>query len=109
MGDQADNIPGVPKIGKVFAVKHMTAAGWDLDKVEHAGIRQHREQVDLYLKLVDLRTQWEGSIAADLLPTIPLFRPTSPGPDDAWRALWTFLEDLQLRQFQRQLMAGELW
>jgi DNA polymerase-1 len=106
-GDASDNIPGVPKIGRKFAVKHLSAAGWDLDKVEHQGIQEHREQVGLYLQLVNLRSPWENSITH--LPTIPLFMPTQPGPDGYWRALWGFLDDLQLRQFQRQLMAGELW
>ncbi|MEU9405635.1 5'-3' exonuclease H3TH domain-containing protein [Streptomyces sp. NPDC048281] len=106
-GDQVDNIPGVPKIGPKFAVKHLAAAGWDLDKVAHQGIKDHREKIGLYLQLVNLRAPWETS-STDL-PTIPLFRPTDPGPDAAWRTLWAFLDDLQLRQFQRQLLAGELW
>jgi DNA polymerase-1 len=106
-GDQADNIPGVPKIGKKFAVKHMAAAGWNVNEVEHPGIKAHLEQAHLYHQLVNLRNPWENSTTD--LPRIPLFMPTQPGPDNAWRSFWSFLDDLQLRQFQRQLLAGELW
>ncbi|MGA5598439.1 5'-3' exonuclease [Streptomyces cellulosae] len=106
-GDASDNIPGVPKIGLKFAVKHMAAAGWNIHEVDHPGIQAHLEDAHLFHQLVNLRTPWENS-ATDL-PRIPLFMPVRPGPDDAWRSLWQFLDDLQLRQFQRQLMSLELW
>lgn len=106
-GDASDNIPGVPKIGLKFAVKHMAAAGWDINKVDHLGIQEHLEQAHLFHQLVNLRSPWENGTTD--LPRIPLFMPTQPGPDDAWRSLWAFLDDLQLRQFQSQLMTGQLW
>jgi DNA polymerase-1 len=106
-GDAIDNIPGVPGIGKVKAVKHMSAAGWNVNAVDHQDIKAHLEQAHLYHQLVNLRNPWENSTTN--LPRIPLFMPTQPGPDDAWRNLWAFLDDLQLRQFQRQLMDGQLW
>jgi hypothetical protein len=35
--------------------------------------------------------------------------PVTPGPDAAWQALWKFLNQLQLREIERRLLAGELW
>jgi hypothetical protein len=45
-----------------------------------------------------------------MIPTGPgPFMPVTPGPDAAWQALWAFLNRYQLREIERQLMAGELW
>jgi DNA polymerase-1 len=107
-GDTSDGIPGVRGIGPKFALKHLTAAGWDLDAIEHKDIAEAREkgEIAIYRKLVDLRdppyeTAPDGSISP--------FMPVTPGPDAAWQALWKFLNQLQLREIERRLLAGELW
>jgi len=107
IGDSADNIPGVRGIGKKFALKHLTAAGWNLDKVEHASIATARDngEIAVYRQLVDLRDVPYRMITTGISP----FMPVTPGPDSAWRSLWTFLSQYQLRDIERRLMAGELW
>lgn len=107
-GDTSDNIPGVRGIGKKFAVKHLTAAGWDLAAVEHPTIAEARDkgEIAIYRQLVDLRDPpYESYPNGSISP----FTPVTPGPDAAWRALWQFLSDLQMREIERRLLAGELW
>lgn len=106
-GDGSDGIPGVKGIGPKFAIKHLAAAGWDLAAVEHSGIAEARDNGEIakWRTLVDLR-----EVPYEMIPTgVGPFMPVNPGPDAAWNALWEFLERYQLRQFQRQLLAGELW
>lgn len=106
-GDASDGIPGVKGIGDVYALKHLTAAGWDLGAVEHPAIIEAREkgEIAVYRQLVDLR-----DVPYEMIPTGPgPFMPVTPGPDAAWQALWAFLNRYQLREIERQLMAGELW
>ncbi|MFH8483116.1 hypothetical protein [Streptomyces sp. NPDC018055] len=106
-GDTSDNIPGVRKIGPKFALKHLAAAGWDLDRVEHPGIAEARDkgEIAVYRQLVDLRDP-----PYTLIPTgISPFMPVTPGPDAAWRDLWKLLSELQMRDIERRLLAGELW
>jgi DNA polymerase I len=103
-GDDADNIPGVRGIGPKRAVQHMTSAGWDLDAVTHPAIVQQRADIDLYLRLVDLRNGFHYQV-----PTISPFMPTTPGPGPEWRALAAFLDRYSLRVLARRLGARELW
>jgi DNA polymerase-1 len=106
-GDATDGIPGVKGIGDVYALKHLTAADWDLDSVEHQAIAEARDkgEIAVYRQLVDLR-----DAPYEIIPTGPgPFMPVTPGTDAAWQALWKFLNELQLRDIQRRLMAGELW
>lgn len=106
-GDASDGIPGVKGIGPKFAIKHMTAAGWDLAAIEHPGIAEARDNGDIarWRTLVDLR-----DVPYEMIPTgVGPFIPVTPGHDAAWKDLWEFLERYQLHQFQRQLLAGELW
>lgn len=108
IGDTSDNIPGVRGIGKKFAVKHLTAAGWDLAAVEHKDIAAARDkgEIEIYRQLVDLRDPpYESHPDGIISP----FMPVTPGPDAAWQTLWQFLNELQLRDVERRLLAGELW
>lgn len=104
-GDSSDNIPGVSRIGMKTAVKHLSAAGWDLTAVEHPGIVAAREDgsVAVYRQLVDLR---ETTLA---VPPIPPLSLTTPGPDQDWRALAGFLARYQLKDLERRMIAGDLW
>lgn len=104
-GDSSDNIPGVRGVGMITAVKHLSAAGWDLEKVEHKGIAEAREngQADIYRQLVDLR---EATVP---VPPVPPLCLTSPGHDKAWRALGEFLSRYQLRDLSGRMLAGDLW
>jgi DNA polymerase-1 len=107
VGDAADNIPGVKGIGEVKAIKHLSAAGWDLAAVEHPPIAMARDlgEIARWRMLVDLR-----DVPYEMIPTGPgPFMPVTPGPDAAWQTLWKWLDDLQLRDIQRRLLAGELW
>lgn len=106
-GDTSDNIPGVPRIGVKFAVKHLSAAGWNLDEVEHEGIQAHREQIALYRQLVDLREVI--SYRMPHLPQLAPFMPTTPGPDKAWQDLYGFLSGYGMTRTITRLASGELW
>lgn len=106
-GDASDNIPGVPGIGVKFAVKHLSAAGWDLDKVTHKGIQAHRKEIATYLQLIDLRQPQET--LDHVLPHPPPFMPTSPGPDKAWQDLYAFLSGYGMTRTITRLASGELW
>ncbi|MFJ4902836.1 hypothetical protein [Streptomyces sp. NPDC088727] len=106
-GDSSDNIPGVPQIGVKFAVKHLSAAGWDLDKVTHKGIQDHRAEIALYYRLVDLREP--NSILDRAITTPPPFMPTRPGPDKWWRDLHGFLSKHGMARTITRLASGELW
>lgn len=106
-GDGSDGIPGVKGIGPKFALKHLTAAGWDLAAVEHPGIAEARDNGEIakWRTLVDLR-----DVPYEMIPTgVGPFMPVTPGPDAAWRALWAFLDRYQLREIEQRLLAGQLW
>ncbi|THA72439.1 hypothetical protein E6R60_26255 [Streptomyces sp. A0642] len=104
-GDTSDNIPGVPRIGMKTAVKHLAAAGWDLDAVTHQGIQDHRAEIAVYQQLVDLRSNG----MQPQVQRIPFFMPTVPGPDSAWRKLHAFCEHHGLRRIGAQLASRQLW
>jgi DNA polymerase-1 len=107
-GDASDGIPGVKGIGDVKALKHLTAAGWDLAAVDHPPIAEARDngEIAIYRQLVDLRDPpYETAPDGRISP----FMPVTPGPDAAWQALWAFLNRYQLRDIERRLLAGELW
>lgn len=106
-GDTSDNIPGVPRIAMKFAVKHLSAAGWDLDKVEHKGIQAHRDQIALYRQLVDLRVPMDSIDST--IPIPPPFMPTMPGSGQPWQQLYTFLSDYGMTRTIARLVSKQLW
>ncbi len=103
IGDRADNIPGVPTFGTVRAAKHLRAAGWDLDSVDHPKAVAHREQTSINLALIDLRTP-----RALELPPVPAFWPLTPG-ERFWPELADFLARHQLTDLSGRLALGRLW
>jgi DNA polymerase-1 len=107
-GDASDGIPGVRGIGPKFALKHLSATGWNMAAIEHPAISKARDkgEIDIYRQLVDLRDPPYEMAANGIISP---FMPVTPGPDAAWRALWKFLNELQLRDIERRLLAGELW
>lgn len=105
-GDPADNIPGVKGIGKKFALKHLTAAGWDLDAVTHPNIAEARDNgsIEIYRQLVDLRDGLQVPV-----PALSPFMPVTAGPDLHWDRLAHFVTHYGLRDIGNRLVAGELW
>ncbi|MFF7198205.1 hypothetical protein ACFZAM_31415 [Streptomyces sp. NPDC008079] len=102
-GDTSDNIPGVPGIGMVKAVKILSGAAWRLDGVTHAAVVAHRAEIDVYRQLVDLR-----DVRLDL-PQIPPFMPTTVGPDRDWVRLHEFLSSHALQRLTNRLNSGRMW
>ncbi|WP_428957801.1 5'-3' exonuclease [Streptomyces sp. cg35] len=104
VGDGSDNIPGARGIGEKRAIQHLSDAGWNLDAVTYPAIVSQRADIDLFLKLVDLRNGTHYPV-----PTTSPFMPVRPGPGPEWQTLHAFLQQHGLRELTRRLTAGELW
>lgn len=103
-GDASDGIPGIPRFGMKTAVKHLTAAGWDVTAITHPSLTMDRlSDVAIFRQLVDLR-----DVVLDLPPVGP-FMPTNPGPDADWARLHHFVTTHGLKVLQDRLMTGEMW
>lgn len=102
-GDDSDNIPGVPRFGMKTAVKHLSAAGWDIDAVDHPNVTANRDKIAIFRQLVDLR-----DVALDV-PALPVFMPTTPGLDRDWALLHRFCTTHGLKGLLGRLMTGEMW
>lgn len=103
VGDRADNIPGVPRFGAKTAAKHLQAAGWDLDAVDHPNAVAHRAQTLINLALIDLRAPRALSLAP-----VPAFWPLAPN-EGPWTQLAQWLTRHQLTELTHRLALGRLW
>lgn len=103
-GDETDGVPGVPRFGMKTALKHLARHGWSLDAIDHPAVQEHREQVEIALRLVDLRRPAEGLV----LPSLPPFEPTRT--DSAlFGTLVSFLLRYQMDTIKSRIYSGELW
>jgi 5'-3' exonuclease len=103
-GDISDGVPGVPRFGMKTALKNLAKSGWSLDAVEHPAVREHWGQVQVALRLVDLRTPPEGLA----LPELPMFEPTDPS-SAMYEGLLSFLTRYRLESVRQRLYVGGLW
>jgi DNA polymerase I len=105
-GDDADNVPGVPRFGMKTAVKTLAKYEFNLDTALRNDHRlvDHVDRVRLNLSLVDLRE----SVMGQHLPALPLFRPTAPG-DVTYPLLLSFLTQHQMKSVQSRLYEQALW
>jgi DNA polymerase-1 len=103
-GDVSDGIPGVPRFGTKTAVKALVKADWVLEAVDHPGVREHWDQVQTSLQLVDLRTP----LPELHLPALPMFAPTAPG-SALFDSLVSFLTRYQLDSVRNRFYTGDLW
>jgi len=102
-GDAGDNVPGIKGIGPKTAVKILTAAEWDLDRVEHPKITDIAD-VHTNYSLVDLReARMIRAVGA-----APDFEPTAPGSALAV-PLMTFMETYLLAKVETAWLTGSLW
>jgi 5'-3' exonuclease len=103
-GDKIDGVPGVPRFGMKTALKQLAQYGWSLDAIDHPAVQEHREQIEIALRLVDLRTPASGLT----LTALPPFDPTRL--DSAlFGALVSFLVRYQMETVKGRMYAGELW
>jgi 5'-3' exonuclease len=103
-GDTSDNVIGVPSIGPVKAVQLLSEAGWDLEAIEHPGVRQMLPQVRLNRLLVNLRLPLPGLELA----SPPMFDPTTRS-SALFDELLRFLEEYQMKGLLGRALSGTLW
>lgn len=103
-GDTSDGIPGVPRFGMKTAIKTLRKHEWDLDAIDHPAVVEHRDQVEVALRLVDLLSPIDGLS----LSPLPPFEPTWPG-SALWEPLLSFLVRYQLDSVKARLYEGALW
>lgn len=98
-GDTSDGVPGLRGIGPKKALKLLTAADWDLAKIELSD--EDRATVEACHEVVNLR-HIETPVG------LPAFRPTRPD-SMLWPQLMTFLFELEMTTVKERLRSGELW
>lgn len=104
VGDESDNVPGVPGIGPKKAVQLLSEAGWSLEAIDHPDVAQMLSQVLRNRVLVNLRMPVPGLI----LPPPPPFHPT--GPASALYAEFVeYLSRYHLKGLLSRLYSGTLW
>lgn len=104
-GDASDGVPGVPRFGMKTAIKHLTKHEWDLDAaIEHPKVVEHRDQVEVALQLVDLRTPRPELV----LPTVPVFSPTISG-SVLYEGMMEYLVRYRMDSIKARVHTNTLW
>ena len=105
MGDSGDGVPGIPGIGPKKAVKIMEDCSWSwLRALDHPKVVEHRQQVEMALRLVDLR---QAGLALNVQP-LPPFEPTGL-TSITYQDLLDFLHRYQLESVYSRVISNTLW
>ena len=107
VGDQADNVRGVPGVGPKRAIKALSEHGWDFHTALEANWPDRREDGLRSLRLVDLRNLPYETLGLWLNPA-PVWQPVVVGtPLSTY--LYDFLEYLGMESILKRYLVGDLW
>lgn len=104
-GDLSDDVPGVRGYGMKTAIKKLTKAGWNVEKIPDPRVQDALEQVTTSFALVDLIEPIDPPVS---LSPVPPFRPTTVA-SAAGVALQEYLNRYKLELIRTRWLTASLW